>query len=313
LKKVYTVGETVLDILFKNGTAFFSTPGGSMLNTSITLSVLKVPVMFQSEICRDRAGRSIIDYLLKKNVNIDNVYVYEDGFTPVALAFINDASDAEYQFFKYSPSRRLDFGEIEPCAGDIILFGSFYSLNEDLRKSLVPFLRKASEKNAKIFYDPNFRKSHSGELHLKKSYIEENLSMSDIVRLSNEDAENIFGEQDGDKIYEKIREFGCNIVIYTTGGNDIFLYNGNIKKKYNVPKIVPVSTVGAGDNFNAGIIYSLYNYSAEDVDFWDRAVQNGITLSSEICKRNDNYISEEFAEIFLKNGVYVKSQNNTKN
>ncbi len=69
-----------------------------------------------------------------------------------------------------------------------------------------------------------------------------------------------------------------------------------------MPKITPVSTVGAGDSFNAGIIYSLYKnrVGKEDLEnlseeFWRSAIETAISFGSEVCQSYDNYISESFA------------------
>ena len=37
MRKIYTIGETVLDIIFKNGQPVASKAGGSMLNTAVSL------------------------------------------------------------------------------------------------------------------------------------------------------------------------------------------------------------------------------------------------------------------------------------
>jgi fructokinase len=62
--------------------------------------------------------------------------------------------------------------------------------------------------------------------------------------------------------------------------------------------IVPVSTIGAGDNFNAGVIYGLikYNIGYHDLPLineatWDKIIQCGIDFSAEVCQSYLNYIS----------------------
>jgi fructokinase len=67
--------------------------------------------------------------------------------------------------------------------------------------------------------------------------------------------------------------------------------------------IVPVSTIGAGDNFNAGMLYGLYTggISRDKLDSltrqdWDRLVGYGIEFGTEVCMSTSNYVSTDFAK-----------------
>jgi fructokinase len=71
---------------------------------------------------------------------------------------------------------------------------------------------------------------------------------------------------------------------------------------FDVPVVTPVSTVGAGDNFNAGILYGLIKYGIGhrdleglDADTWGKIVRCGMELSAEVCQSYSNYISPGFA------------------
>ena len=66
--------------------------------------------------------------------------------------------------------------------------------------------------------------------------------------------------------------------------------------------ITPVSTIGAGDNFSAGLIYGLLHegITLEDLDnlnesSWDRIIGYGCAFAKEVCLSYDNSISREFA------------------
>ena len=77
------------------------------------------------------------------------------------------------------------FPEINP--GDIVLFGSFFSLEKEVRTKVLKFIRKARNAGAIIIYDPNFRRPHLDDLQKVMPWIMENLSLADIVRGSDED------------------------------------------------------------------------------------------------------------------------------
>ena len=76
-----------------------------------------------------------------------------------------------------------------------------------------------------------------------------------------------------------------------------------------VPLVNPLSTIGAGDNFNAGVIYSLFkmNIGRDRLanlkkDEWDTIVDSGITFGTMVCESFDNYIPENFGQKFKNPG-----------
>lgn len=96
MRKVIGIGETVLDIIFKNGQPIGAYPGGSSFNAIISLGRSGVNSTFISEAGRDRVGRHIIDFLKENGVNADNVNVFPDSKSPISLAFLDEHNDAEY-------------------------------------------------------------------------------------------------------------------------------------------------------------------------------------------------------------------------
>ena len=95
--------------------------------------------------------------------------------------------------------------------------------------------------------------------------------------------------------------------IYTLGEKGAHVFGEKFSKTYPGNKITPVSTVGAGDNFNAGIIYGLIkeNVTLEDLKSgissarWDNIARYAIDFSSYVCTTLENYITPEYAKQFV--------------
>jgi fructokinase len=75
-----------------------------------------------------------------------------------------------------------------------------------------------------------------------------------------------------------------------------------------VKKITPVSTIGAGDNFNAGMMAAMYFNNINDdmlasmgEGLWKTVVSTGVDFASEVCMSYENYIPEGFADKLKKN------------
>ena len=94
MRKVIGIGETVLDIIFKNDRPIGAVPGGSVFNGIISLGRAGVSTTFIGEAGNDRVGRRTTDFLRANGVNADNINVYPGSKSPISLAFLDDNNDA---------------------------------------------------------------------------------------------------------------------------------------------------------------------------------------------------------------------------
>ena len=187
MRKVIGIGETILDIIFRNEQPSAAVPGGSVFNGIVSLSRTGVPVCFISETGNDHIGNIILRFMRDNHISTDYVNVFPDGKSPVSLAFLDDNSDAEYIFYKDYPKQRLDVIYPKLEEDDIVVIGSYYALNPVLREKVLELLDQAREKKAIVYYDPNFRSSHKEEAIKLAPTIIENLEYANFVRGSQDD------------------------------------------------------------------------------------------------------------------------------
>lgn len=303
MRKVIGIGETILDIIFRNEQPTAAVPGGSVFNGIVSLARAGVPVCFISETGNDHVGNIILRFMRDNGLSTQHVNVFPDGKSPVSLAFLNDRSDAEYLFYKDYPRQRLDIDYPVITGEDIVVIASYYALNPVLRDKVTELLDRARAAGAIIYYDPNFRSSHREEAIKLAPTIIENLEYADIVRGSREDFFYMYGLQDADKIYREKVKFYCPNFLCTAGGEQVALRTAIVAKEYDIPPLEAVSTVGAGDNFNAGIIYGLLKYDVRRDDLaslnaatWDKVIACGMAFAAEVCRSVGNSISLEFAK-----------------
>lgn len=303
MRKVIGIGETVLDIIFRGEQPISAVPGGSTFNAIISLGRSGVKTSFISETGNDRVGQMIIKFLEDNGCQADSVNVYPDSKSPLSLAFLNEQNDAEYVFYKDHPNDRLDFTYPEVSQDDIVLFGSYYALNPVIRPQVKDFLDYAHQHGAILYYDVNFRASHQHEVLKLRANLLENFELADIVRGSAEDFEILFKKSDPDSVYRSEISFYTKKFIYTQAGEPIELRaDGGLKKQYPIDQIETVSTIGAGDNFNAGFIYGLIKNGITRTDIedglteeqWDSIVGYGQLFSAEVCHSLYNYVSPAF-------------------
>ena len=303
MRKVIGIGETVLDIIFQGEQPVSAMPGGSTFNAMISLGRAGIDCTFISETGNDRVGKRIISFLEENHVDASNVNVYPESKSPLSLAFLNEQNDAEYMFYKDHPKDRLDFNYPTVNEDDIVVFGSYYALNPVIRPQVLGFLQHAHQHGAILYYDVNFRASHKHEVMKLTANFLENLELADVVRGSHEDFDVMFHTTDADKVYRSQIAFYCKKFICTRGCEPLMVMaEDGFKKEYAVQPVETVSTIGAGDNFNAGFVYGLMQYGITRSDMngslsenqWDALIASAQRFSMECCKSIDNSISVEF-------------------
>lgn len=302
--QIYAVGETILDIIFKGAEPQTARPGGSSFNASITLGRLGAPITFISEMGQDRVGDLIQEFMEQNGVDASHLSRFEEGQSAIALAFLNERSDAEYQFYKDYPHQRLavEFPDFQP--DDLLMFGSFYALNPGIRPRVKALLEKAEQAGSTIVYDPNFRSSHLHERDELVPRIRENMDFATMVRASDEDLVNIFEAGNADEAWEEVGKH-CDALVYTANSEGVYLRTANLSLYMEVDRIKPISTIGAGDTFNAGLLYGIWKqgYRKEQIkelseDQWKELIGLAMQFSRAVCLSYDNYLPTGIAQQF---------------
>ena len=287
-KRVIGIGETVLDILFKNDQPLKAVPGGSTFNSIVSLGRAGVDCAMVTEVGGDHVGDIICNFLVDNGVSAEYVCHHEQNKSHVTLAFLDEHNDAQYQFYKDHASVWLDGKLPEIGKDDVVLFGSFFAINPAIRPVVGDLLRGARNAEAWLYYDVNFRKNHITDLPEVMPNIEENMRLADVVRGSMEDFGYLYGLQDGNTIYERVSHY-CQTLILTDGARTIRVYTPESCETYPVQAIETVSTVGAGDNFNAGYIYAMLHGQDKQAS----RIEIAQRWSQDVCRQIGNNISDE--------------------
>lgn len=290
-RKAICVGETVLDIILKDGVPLCANPGGSAFNSAISLGRAGTDSYFIGECGGDEAGRMIRDFLTENGVHPDCLREYPACKSTVSLAFLDGANDAHYSFYRDEPSAHQDFIIPDIHAEDVLVFGSYFAVAPSLRAQIRRLLSTAREAGAIIYYDVNFRPSHARDLDSLKPAIEDNIAAADVVRASADDLHTVYGDS-------SVRP-SCRCFIRTDGANEVSLFLDGRERKYAVEPLQPVSTIGAGDSFNAGVACGLIKSgimrSGLLEEVWDPVMATALAFARNCCLSKENYIARDFS------------------
>jgi len=295
---VYTIGETTYDIVFVNDEPIRGIVGGSVLNTSVSLGRCGIPVHFLSSLGSDHIAEIALNFLLENSVNCNSIVRFK-GNSRISLAFLDANNNAEYQFYDTEIKPSLVYPEVQRF--DYVVFGSSNAIKDDGREALLHFLDRAKKSEALIVYDPNIRSS-SQEVKRK---VDENFSRCHIIKASTEDFVKLYNMNNADEIFQMLSCFGVKVLILTDGEKPVLLKTDLISKYYQPTVVEAISTIGAGDNFTAGLIAGLFekNVHLENIaklpeSVWDELISYGNSFASDVCLSELNYISKEFGRKF---------------
>ena len=287
-----------MDIIVESPDKIISRPGGAMLNVAVSLARTKTDVSLISELGDDQTSAFIIDFLKKNKVKTRYIKKYYHSNTSLALAYLDEEKKPNYTFYKSYPENRNLIYPTNFSENDILLFGSLYSLDTALRNQLQEVLIAAKRGGAFLCYDPNIRHSHHFENEATKANLMENLALADLIKGSDEDFENIFGKLSFEQILIEVRKVNPTApLLITRGAAGVVAFSKDFKLELPAIPIQPLSTIGAGDAFNAGLAFAMQKenlHKAQQNEFsksqMELLLKSGLSFSASVCQSADNYI-----------------------
>jgi len=291
--KAIGAGEMIVDIVSKDNKIIASNPGGSVFNTMVSIARQGHTALFAGRLTDDSLGRQILQFMHDNRMSIDFVQVADTGSTPYSQATLDAFNNANYRFFRNPPEKIQPLILPEISENDVVAIGSYFAVSPETRTDVQRLLKEAKKHCATIYYDINFRKSHAEERdELMPAFID-NFRKSDIVRCSREDLDTLFPNISLSDIYSRFLD--GKLFIVTDAENLIYIRQNKTEKTYGVARIEPVSTIGAGDSFNAGLICSILNnenllpkpYSETIID---AMIDSGRKFAAQACLSWENYV-----------------------
>lgn len=253
--------------------------GGCVPNTSLILKKLapEIPVKAISTVGNDNDGKFIIDQLKEYGVNVDNITMVEDevtGFTDVMTV----ENTGERTFFTYEGANEVFSENYIPIneldtkifhIGYVFLLKQFDKKNDQHGTNLAKTLKKIQEKNIKTSIDlvsvevSDYREKVLPALHYTNYFIANEVESGMITGIDPYGDNGKIDEENVKNILLELLELGVNdlVIIHSPEGGWAIDKDGNLyySQSLQLPKGYIKSTVGAGDAFCAGMLYSIYN------------------------------------------------------
>ena len=237
-------------------------PGGAPANYLAALTKFGAKTAMIGKVGSDAFGRLLIKTLKGAGIDTRGMLVSDDVFTTLAFVTLDDSGDREFSFArKPGADTQLRFDEIDLSvidASKVLHFGTLSMTNEPARDATYKAVEYAAGHGKLISFDPNLRKPLWDDLDEAKRQMLWGLRHADIVKISDEETEFLFGIAPEEAAKHIIDSFGVRLVYVTCGAEGCFYMtktaSGFVKA---LSGIAVKDTTGAGDIFGGSAMYGL--------------------------------------------------------
>ena len=265
---VVSIGDVVIDFSpsgkGRMGNPLFEmNPGGAPANVACVMAKLGRKAAFIGKVGRDSFGYACKKALEDAGCDASHLVFSDKEHTTLAFVTLSPDGDRDFSFYRNHTTAdvNLTIDDIpEEIYGDarFFHFGSVSQTQEPSRTTMTEAVKKARAAGAVVSYDPNLRERLWGDLGEAKEIILSSLPLCDMLKISGEEKDFLFGEMDEDLVGEKLNnEYGIPFAVITKGkeGCTAFVQG----RRFDSPAydVKTIDTTGAGDSFWAGIMLTL--------------------------------------------------------
>ena len=237
-------------------------PGGAPANFLAALAKFGTSAALLGKVGNDAFGKLLVGTLNQAGIGTSGIIMADDVFTTLAFVTLDETGNREFSFSrKPGADTCLSYDELNMELIDnakVFHFGTLSLTDEPARTTTYKAVAYAKNAGKLITYDPNLRKPLWKDLEEAKKQLIWGMTMADVVKISDEEVEFLWGlgvEEGADYI---LKNFGVKLVFVTCGADGCYFKNAVASGKVpSLSNIKVVDTPGAGDIFGGSAVYKL--------------------------------------------------------
>jgi len=237
-------------------------PGGAPANFLAALAKFGAKTALLGKVGSDAFGKMLTATLQKAGIETSGLIEAEDVFTTLAFVTLDETGNREFSFARKPGAdtcvtfEGLDLKLIDEAK--VFHFGTLSLTDEPARSATYRAVEYAKSKGKLITYDPNLRKPLWKDLYTCKEQMLWGLGQADVVKISDEEVEFLFGLGVEDGAAHILREYGVKLVFVTCGADGCFFKNAVAEGRVpSLSGIKVIDTTGAGDIFGGSAVWKL--------------------------------------------------------
>lgn len=264
---VVALGELLIDFTCVGSDAdgyptMAAHPGGAPANFLAAVTKFGGKTALLGKVGADTFGRLLTGTLGQAGIETRGIVASSDVFTTLAFVTLDAHGDREFAFSrKPGADTQLRLSELElPLIDDAkaFHFGTLSLTDEPARATTYRAVAYAKERGKLITFDPNLRKPLWKDLETAREQMLWGLSQADVVKISDEEIEFLFGLSPQEGAKKILSEYGVKLVFATCGADGCWFENQNACGHVDSLKgIKVVDTTGAGDIFGGSAVWKV--------------------------------------------------------
>ena len=237
-------------------------PGGAPANFLVALATFGAKTAMLGKVGDDAFGKLLLGTLQESSIDTRGMVVTKDVFTTLAFVTLDESGDRAFSFArKPGADTCLSFEELDLeliYEAKVFHFGTLSLTHEPARTATQRVATYAKEHGKLITFDPNLRRPLWDDLEEAKRQMLWGLQQADVVKISDEEVEFLFGLDPQSGADHIMKEYGPKLVFVTCGANGCFFKNKNYSGHVpSMREIKVVDTTGAGDIFGGSAVWKL--------------------------------------------------------
>lgn len=256
---VVALGELLIDFTARSVDEYgyptlVANPGGAPGNFLAALQKYGCTTAMLAKVGSDAFGRLLVNTLREKGVDVRGVLTDPEVFTTLAFVTLDAKGNREFSFArKPGADTRLTEAEVDYAlikAARVFHFGTLSLTDEPARTATQAAVRYAQRRHKYISFDPNLRTPLWPGEQQAREQIEWGLKQADIVKISDEEVDFLWGLSPAQAAQKLLREYSARLVYVTLGPEGCWFANAQGSGKVSAPQgVQAVDTTGAGDIF----------------------------------------------------------------
>ena len=276
LYDVTALGELLIDFT-ENGTSsqgnplMEANPGGAPCNVLAMLERLGKKTAFIGKVGKDMFGEQLKAAVEEVGIDTRNLIMDETVHTTLAFVHTYPDGDRDFSFYRDpGADMMLTKDEVQKDLIEnscIFHFGTLSSTHEGVREATRHAIDLAKEAGCIITFDPNLRPPLWKSLEDARKEIEYGMTKCDVLKISDNEVEFLFGTSDYDKGAALIREkYHIPLVLITMGKDGSRAYYKDLRVEA-APFLQEntIETTGAGDTFCASALNYVLEHGLENL------------------------------------------------
>lgn len=273
---VTALGELLIDFTENGNSAqgnplMEANPGGAPCNVLAMLQKLGKKTAFIGKVGSDMFGNQLKKAVEEVGIDTRNLILDKKHHTTLAFVHTYPDGDRDFSFYRDpGADMMLTKDEVQKELIEdsrIFHFGTLSSTHEGVREATRHAIQLAKEADCIITFDPNLRPPLWNSLEDARREIEYGMGKCDVLKISDNEVEFLFGTTDYDKGAALIREkYNIPLVLITMGKDGSRAYYKDLKVEV-APFLQEntIETTGAGDTFCASALNYVLDHGLEDL------------------------------------------------